>query len=92
MPYIHPILNAGTVLTQGDSAQGSDVVRNGWGLKGAGLKIGILSDSYNNLLKAQDDVSTGNLPADVIVLKDYPSSGIFFNQTDEGRAMAQTRP
>jgi len=84
-----PILNAGTVLTQGDSAQGSDVVRNGWGLNGAGLKIGILSDSYNNLGKASDDVATENLPSDVNILKDYPSNSIFSSQLDEGRAMAQ---
>ena len=84
-----PIPNAGTVLSQGDSAQGSDQVREGWGLNGVDLKIGILSDSYDNLGLAADDVSNGNLPDDVVIAKDYPTQGIFFNQRDEGRAMAQ---
>ena len=84
-----PIPNAGTVLSQGDSAQGSDQVREGWELNGEGLNIGILSDSYNNLGLAAGDVSNGNLPDDVVIVKDYPTQGIFFNQRDEGRAMAQ---
>ena len=92
-----PILNGGAVVTQGDTAQGSYLVRDGWGLNGEGLKIGIISDSYDNLLKAVDDVGNGDLPGignpvnetPVIVLKDYPNEGIFFNQYDEGRAMAQ---
>ncbi|MCK5103205.1 MAG: S8 family serine peptidase, partial [Cyclobacteriaceae bacterium] len=92
-----PILNGGAVVTQGDTAQGSYLVRDGWGIHGEGLKIGVISDSFNNLLKADDDVGNGDLPGvgnlvnetPVIVLKEYPSQGIFFNQFDEGRAMAQ---
>jgi len=89
LPLYTPIPQSGTVLSQGDSAQGSDVVREGWALDGAGLRIGILSDSYDNLGRAADDVTNNNLPNDVINVKDYPTQGIFFNQHDEGRAMAQ---
>src|SRR6185437_9540829 len=53
---------------------------------GAGIKIGVLSDSFNNLGGAATDEVSGALPsaANVQVLKDMPSGG-----TDEGRAMMQ---
>ena len=53
---------------------------------GAGIKIGVLSDSFNNLGGAGADEASGALPsaANVQVLKDMPSGG-----TDEGRAMMQ---
>jgi len=93
-PTLKPIRNSGTVQTQGDAAQRSDLVRSLTGLNGAGVKIGVLSDSYNNISNgAAASVSTGNLPGTgnpnglttpVTVLQDYASGG-----TDEGRAMLE---
>jgi hypothetical protein len=59
-------------------------------LTGAGLKIGVLSDSYDTsttaVNNAADDIASGDLPNDVIVLKDSP---VAEDPIDEGRAMLQ---
>mmetsp|Transcript_14768 Transcript_14768/g.16604 ORF Transcript_14768/g.16604 Transcript_14768/m.16604 type:complete len:791 (+) Transcript_14768:184-2556(+) len=57
-------------------------------LTGEGIKIGILSDSYNLLGGAPLDVVSGDLPDDVTVLKDYPPA-LGGATGDEGRAMLQ---
>jgi hypothetical protein len=75
---------AGAVTSQGDIAQYSDVARTTNGIDGSGITVGVLSDSYNNLLGEAADVSSGDLPAGVDVLSDLASGGC-----DEGRAMAQ---
>ncbi|MEM7580722.1 MAG: cadherin domain-containing protein, partial [Cyanobacteria bacterium P01_A01_bin.80] len=54
------------------------------GFDGEGVTIGVLSDSYNNLGGADDDINTGNLPANINIIEDLESGGI-----DEGRAMLQ---
>ena len=52
---------------------------------GAGVTIGVLSDSFNSLGGAAADVASGDLPAaGVRVLQEGPATG-----ADEGRAMCQ---
>ena len=53
---------------------------------GAGVEVGVLSDSFNNLGGATQDEATGALPpaSQVHVIKDLASGG-----SDEGRAMLQ---
>jgi hypothetical protein len=63
-------------------ALGANVATQLYGVTGAGLKIGIISDSYNALGGAAQDVANGDLPAGVTVLSDNDG-------TDEGRAMMQ---
>ena len=78
------VRNAGTVTSQGDAAMKADVARNTYGVTGLGVRVGIISDSFNALGGMQG--SLGNeLPTavNVAVLQDR-SSG-----TDEGRAMAE---
>jgi hypothetical protein len=76
---------AGAVSDQGDTAQRSTNERTNLGYDGTGVKVGVLSDSYNNLGVAANDVTSGDLPAaGVQVLQDLSSGG-----TDEGRAMLQ---
>jgi hypothetical protein len=53
-------------------------------LTGQGLKIGILSDSFNRLNGYAADITSEDLPNDVTVLKELSRPG-----SDEGRAMAQ---
>jgi len=81
------------VISQGDTAQQSNIARKKYKVDGKGVKVGILSDSYNNLGGAQTGVLHGELPGPgnpfnyrkpVQVLEDLDSGG-----TDEGRAMIE---
>lgn len=86
-PSFAPILwkGKGTVAGQGDRAQGSDSARTIFQVSGKGIKIGVLSDSYNNLGGALAGIASGDLPTiGVEVLSDLPFGG-----SDEGRAMLE---
>jgi hypothetical protein len=74
--------HAGSVTTQADHSLLSDIARGSFAVNGSGVKVGVISDSFNYLNGYSADVATGNLPAGVQVLQD---SGT----TDEGRGMAQ---
>ena len=99
-PVYQAITNSGVVTSLGDIAQQSDNARNAFSVDGEGIKIGVLSDSYNLKGFADADVRNGDLPGignpdgntlEVDVLKDYPANdlGSRFSYTDEGRAMLQ---
>ena len=74
-----PVSNQVDVVVQGQAAT------NAYGVTGAGIKIGVISDSFNTLGGAAAAEADGALPtaANVHILKDA-SSG-----TDEGQAMAE---
>src|SRR5262249_53984299 len=74
--------NAATVSSQGDVAHNVAAARNFFGVSGAGVKIGVLSDSVDFLAQS---VATGNLPPDVTVLPGQ--SGV--PGTGEGTAMLE---
>jgi hypothetical protein len=67
-----------------DLALQGDAARAATGLTGAGITIGILSDSFNVLGGMAADVADGDLPANVDILKEGPAGS-----HDEGRAMAE---
>jgi uncharacterized repeat protein (TIGR01451 family) len=80
----------GAANSEGDVAHKADLVRN-VGFNGTGIRIGVISDSYNNNGGAATDVTNGDLPGPgnpfgnttaVTVVQDLGSGG-----TDEGRAM-----
>ena len=75
---------AGTVDTQADTAVGAITARSTDGVDGTGIKVGVLSDSFNNKGGMAADIASGDLPANTTVLADMSSGG-----TDEGRGMAQ---
>ena len=77
---------AGAVTSQGDAAMRSDLARTSFGVNGNGVLVGTLSDSYDCTGGAANDVTSGDLPAGVVVLQELTgcTSG-----TDEGRAMMQ---
>jgi hypothetical protein len=90
---LKPNNNAGVVQSQGDAAQRSNIARSLYGVSGAGVKIGVLSDSYNRLGGAAAGILAGELLGvgnpngritPVTVLSDLTSSG-----SDEGRAMLE---
>ncbi len=81
------------VVSQGDTAQRSNLARQKYKVSGKGVKIGILSDSWNNLKTADAGIKHGELPGKdnpfgykkpVQVLEDLDSAG-----TDEGRMMSE---
>ena len=79
--------SGGIVRTLGDEAMRSNLARLGYeNLSGSGIKVGVLSDSYDNKGGAPGDIINGDLPA-VNVLKDFPTK--YGTRTDEGRAMLQ---
>lgn len=63
-PVFTPVTSGGLVTSQGDAAMRADISRNVFGLGGEGVKIGVLSDSYNTKPgdPANDDVVKGDLP------------------------------
>lgn len=78
---------AGSVTSQGDAAMKADDARSQNGFDGSGVKVGVLSDSYDvsGNGSAQNDIDSGDLPSsDRIEVLEEASSG-----TDEGRAMMQ---
>jgi len=74
----------GTTLTDdnSDTAVGGPTARSTFNVTGAGIKVGILSDSFNLTGGMAADEANGNLPASVQILKEGTSGH------DEGRAMA----
>jgi hypothetical protein len=76
---IPPVVNIGSVTTEGDTIHKTTNVRSTYGYTGAGMKIGIISDGVDNLAAAQ---ATGDLPADVTVLSNTQGG-------DEGTAMLE---
>lgn len=84
-----PYRNVGLVTSQADVIEETQRVRASLpnGFDGTGVRIGVLSDSYNvsGDGSAAQDIATGDLPASgVIVLQEGPSGS-----TDEGRGMLQ---
>ena len=83
-PSYKPKTKAGLVTSEGDKAMRSDIARQTFNVTGAGVKVGILSDSYDALGGAAAGVASGDLPTGVQVIDDY-----VFGGEDEGRAMAE---
>jgi hypothetical protein len=65
-----------------DIAVAGNIARIDYGVTGAGIKVGILSDSFNLSGGMAADIADGNLPANVQILQEGSSGH------DEGRAMA----
>jgi hypothetical protein len=89
-----PHANVGAVTSEGTVVLKTKLV-NKLGIKGDGITVGVLSDSFNTaqlnvqnppVTTAAQDVKTGDLPV-VNVLEDFDNQG--FGGTDEGRAMCQ---
>jgi subtilisin family serine protease len=99
--FVKPVLAAtrvGLTTTQGDHSMHSDLARAQFGVDGTGVRVGVLSDSFDcapgpfasgqNFTRAGQDAVNGDLPLGVRVLADLhmvPDSEC----TDEGRAMMQ---
>ena len=78
-PVLRPVTHTGSVTSEGDRIHLADQVRARYGLTGAGVKIGIISDGVDHRSSA---VATGDLPPDVHVLRNSQGG-------DEGTAMLE---
>lgn len=96
-PAPRPVRRVGAVTSEGVRALGVDEARELTGLTGEGIKIGILSDSYNNLGGEAAGIASGDLPPEgVEVLLDLPPDTVIVEADtivllgiDEGRGMAE---
>ncbi len=84
--FVLPVTAAGAVANQADIAMRADIARASYGVDGTGLRIGVLSDSYDHLGGAAADIASGDLPANGVTVLDDVSA---YAGTDEGRAMLQ---
>lgn len=84
----------GNVVGQGYASLRADSLRQKTGLTGVGVKVGVLSDSYDALHGASAGVAADELPGTgnpnnfttaVTVVRDYTTT----DGTDEGRAMLE---
>jgi hypothetical protein len=87
-------LQSGSVDSLASQSMFADQARETFGVDGTGVKICVLSDSFDfdftTITTASDDVASGDLPpfSDMEIVRDLrPSDGAF--GIDEGRAMMQ---
>lgn len=84
---------SGTTVSQGSAQMKVPTARSSFGVDGAGVKIGIISDSYgNDKAAAASQVRAGDLPGSGNPCGHTTPVQIVADQsggTDEGRAMAQ---
>jgi hypothetical protein len=88
------VAQTGIVVSQGDFAIRGPSLRPPampFGPTGSGITVGAISDSYNCLGGAGADISDGEFPNGVTVIREQPGcvGAISISGTDEGRAMLQ---
>ena len=90
LPAYRPLTNGGLQTSQADNVLQTDRLRNTRPnlYNGTGVRIGVMSDSYNSLRGAANDVASGDLPANIQVLQDFTGENDG-QGTDEGRGMMQ---
>ncbi len=91
-PVYQPVGNVGITTSAGDTSIEAHLARGGFDTYGEGIKIGVISDSYNNKNGAQTGINNDDLPGKagtetVTVIQDYPA--IYGSRSDEGRAMME---
>lgn len=83
----YAMTHVGLTTSQGDIAMGTGAARGIFTVDGSGVTVGVLSDSFDCLGGAADDVLvTGDLPGGINLLQDEVGC---VSGTDEGRAMMQ---
>lgn len=80
------ITSQGSVMTQGDIAMTSNLVRPAFGVDGSSITVGVISDSYDCLGGAAQDQMKQDLPLQVTIIADALDCN---GKLDEGRALMQ---
>ena len=102
-PYYAAFTGNGIVSSTGDTAMRANLVRSGYQLQGAGIKVGVISDSYNTILAATTTPIKSNTAAQDVGADDLPGIGnpngnttpvtvlkdYPFKSSDEGGGMLQ---
>ena len=94
-PSYLPMTRSGTVTSQGDAAMATEVIRGQYGLTGAGVTVGVISDSMDHDQNGLDTyIASGNLPGPGNPNGDTTPVEILVDDTgndkyDEGCAMAE---
>ncbi len=83
------LTQAGRTVSQGVTSVASDTAKTSFGVTGAGVRVGILSDSFNNRGGMSSGIASGDLPSDIRILKDYSPPSLAYRLSDEGRAMTE---
>ena len=84
LPVYRPRTNGGLVTNQADYVHEAARVRASAGhFDGTGVRVGVMSDSYDAIGGAAAGVASGDLPANVQILQDLTAGA------DEGRAMCE---
>ncbi len=81
-PLLRPRTNVGTATSEGDVAHQANLVRSTYGVTGAGVKVGVMSDSDRYITQSQANGDLGQ----VTVLDSGQGVG---NDTGEGTAMME---
>ena len=86
----------GKIKTEGDKALKANIARQLFNVDGTGVKVGIISTSFNSDKELDKDINSGDLPGknnpnerttSVQIIKDLAEDSQFAD--DEGRALAQ---
>ncbi|MFO0845739.1 MAG: 3-hydroxyacyl-CoA dehydrogenase NAD-binding domain-containing protein [Gemmataceae bacterium] len=84
-PVSKPKTKAGSVTSAGDGIIGGPAFRAANNVTGAGVRVGVISDSVNRFGGGlPQSIASGNLPPNVLVLRDGAAG-----DSDEGRAMLE---
>jgi hypothetical protein len=89
------VTHSGSVTSQGDAAMNANLARSNFGVSGTGIKVGVISDSFDlsgtNYLvdQASNDLPGPNNTAGYTTAVNVLKDDTYASLTDEGRAMAQ---
>ncbi|MEM7257124.1 MAG: S8 family serine peptidase [Pseudomonadota bacterium] len=78
------ITASGQFTSEGDAALRADTARHTFSVDGSGVKVAVISDSYNCLGGEENDRSDGELPQQLIVVRE---AALCEGLVDEGRAI-----
>lgn len=89
-----PSPEVGAVTSQGDATHRADAARAGFGVNGAGIRIGVISDSFAAASSPTSEIAAGDLPGPgnpngFTMPVQLVGSGDVIGGSDEGRAMLQ---
>src|SRR5438128_7580410 len=81
----YSVPRTGSVTSEGDTVMRANLVRANFGVTGAGVRVGVISDSLTDLATA---VNSGDLPANLTIVNGQDGSTVS-EAANEGRAMAE---